>query len=68
MNEHIGSLRTILLSLSLDGGGKITPKQEEWLLNWIGQKFERRELDKVAEIAYQYNYPDDIVQKIKSLK
>jgi hypothetical protein len=66
MSAKFGNLKTMLLSLS--SGGRVTPSQEQWILNWIEKNLEGSEIDKAAEIAYQYDYPDEIVEKIRGLR
>lgn len=66
MSAKFGNLKTMLLSLG--SGGSVTPTQEEWILKWINTNLEGSEIDKAAEIAYQYDYPDEIVEKIRNLK
>jgi hypothetical protein len=66
MSAKIGNLKTMLLSLN--SGSQITSNQKKWLLNWIKQNLKGSEIDKAAEIAYQYDYPDEIIDEIKKLK
>jgi hypothetical protein len=66
MGNKFGTYKTMLLSFNV--GGSITPKQEAWILNWIAKNLEGNEIDKAVEIAYQYDYPDHVLEKIRSLK
>lgn len=62
-----GSFRTMVLSFTL--GGSITPKQKQWILDWVkNNASSANNIEKAATIAYQYDAPDELVQKIRELK
>lgn len=62
-----GNFRTMVLSFTL--GGSITPKQKQWILDWVRNNVSSPDnIEKAATIAYQYDAPDDLVQEIRNLK
>jgi len=49
-------------------GGDLTDKQKDWIYNWVKQRATHpAEVDKAATIAYQYDIPDDLVNKIRHI-
>jgi len=63
----IGNFRTMALSFNL--GRSMTDSQKEWLINWVKSNLSTpNEFEKAATIAWQYELPEDVIEKIKNLK
>jgi len=66
MRDSFNDYRTLLLSMNLGGG--LTDKQKDWIYNWVKQRATHpAEVDKAATIAYQYDIPDDLVNRIRHI-
>lgn len=55
----------MLLSLNLGG---MSEKQKDWIISWIKKNMTTSsEIEKAAHIAYQYDAPDDLIDRIRAI-
>ena len=65
MGNLFGNYRTMILSLN---SGGMSDRQKDFVVNWVKNKMSSpSDIKKAAHIAYQYDVPEDVIERINAL-